>query len=481
MTDSRQTEKVLFSDLMELGDPEARRAFLDQVCRGNEGLRARLERLMAVAEEADEFFKARVLPPAKAKLVAAAVAAGARPTAEEPLGAEAQAETNVLIGRYRLLHRIGEGGCGVVYQAEQEQPLRRQVALKIIRLGMDTESVIARFEAERQALALMNHPNIANVLDAGTTESGRPYFVMELVHGPKITDYCDRNHLDTRERLDLFIQVCHAIQHAHQKGVIHRDVKPSNVLVTLHDGKPVPKVIDFGIAKATQGRLTDATLYTASDQFVGTPAYMSPEQADARLDVDTRSDIYSLGVLLYELLTGQTPFNSKELVEHGMDEMRRTLLEREPQPPSTLLTTLSNTQLISVATQHHAEVPQLISTLRGDLDWIVMKALEKDRQLRYETANGLAMDVERYLNNEPVVARPPTSLYRLRKLVRRNKLTFAAAGAVVLALLAGFGVSTMLFFKEREARRMAAAAEFKRSACVKRPMLCVNRLKRIKN
>src|SRR5450432_2777105 len=309
-------------------------------------------------------------------------------------------ESGDRIGNYKLLEQIGEGGCGVVYMAEQEQPVRRRVALKIIKLGMDTESVIARFGAERQALAMMEHPNIAKVLDAGATETGRPYFVMELVRGIPITEYCDSNKLSTRQRLELFIPVCRAVQHAHQKGIIHRDIKPSNVLVTMHDGVPVPKVIDFGIAKATEGRLTDATVYTAYEQIIGTPAYMSPEQAElSGLDVDTRSDIYSLGVLLYELLTGKTPFDGKELVKSGLEEMRRTLREKEPQRPSTILTTLHGTELKATAEHRHAEPPKLISLRRGDLDWIVMKALEKDRTRRYETANGLAMDIERYLNN----------------------------------------------------------------------------------
>jgi len=363
-----------------------------------------------------------------------------------------------LVGRYKLLQRIGEGGCGVVYMAEQEQPVRRRVALKIIKLGMDTKSVIARFDAERQALALMDHPNIARVLDAGATETGRPYFVMELVRGFKITEYCDQSNLDTRQRLDLFMQVCHAIQHAHQKGIIHRDIKPSNILVTLHDGRPVPKVIDFGIAKAIEGRLTEQTLFTAYEQLIGTPAYMSPEQAEmSGLDVDTRSDIYSLGVLLYELLTGKTPFNQKELMQSGLDEMRRKLREDEPQRPSTILTTLHGTELRATAEHRHAEPPRLISLLKGDVDWIVMKALEKDRTRRYETANGLAMDVQRYLNNEPVIARPPSRLYRLRKLVLRNQIVFVAGTAVALALLAGFGTSTWMFFKAEDARSNEAA------------------------
>jgi serine/threonine protein kinase len=357
------------------------------------------------------------------------------------------------IGPYKLLQKLGEGGCGVVYMAEQEKPVRRRVALKVIKLGMDTKNVIARFEAERQALALMDHPNIARVLDAGATETGRPYFVMELVRGVRITEYCDQNNFDTRQRLGLFIQVCHALQHAHQKGIIHRDIKPSNILVTHHDGVPVPKVIDFGIAKAIEGKLTEQTLFTAYEQLIGTPAYMSPEQAEySGLDVDTRSDIYSLGVLLYELLTGKTPFDQKEMMQSGVEGVRRTLREREPQRPSGILTTLHGTELSATAAHRHSDPPKLISLLKGDLDWIVMKALEKDRTRRYETANGLAMDVGRYLNNEPVVARPPSRRYRFQKLVRRNKIVFTAGALVLLSLLAGLGLSTWLFIREREAR-----------------------------
>ena len=333
------------------------------------------------------------------------------------------------------------------------------MALKIIKLGMDTRNVIARFEAERQALALMDHPNIARVLDAGATETGRPYFVMELVYGVKITDYCDQNRVSMRERLELFIQVCNAVQHAHQKGIIHRDLKPSNIMVTMHDGVPVPKVIDFGIAKATEQRLTDKTLFTSYAQLMGTPAYMSPEQMElSGLNLDTRSDIYSLGVLLYELLTGRTPFDTTDLLKLGVEELRRTICERDPLSPSAKLQTLNNEELTKTARRRHIEPPRLLSQLRGDLDWIVLKCLEKDRTRRYATANGLAMDIERYLNEEAVLARPPSQLYRLQKLVRRNRMVFLSGATAVAALLLGTITSTWLLIKEREALQSAVVA-----------------------
>jgi WD40 repeat protein len=361
------------------------------------------------------------------------------------------------MGRYRLVEQLGEGGMGVVYVAEQCEPIQRQVALKIIKLGLETRNVVARFEAERQALALMDHANIAKVLDAGATETGRPYFVMELVRGIPITAFCEQNRLATGARLDLFIQVCHAIQHAHQKGIIHRDIKPSNILVALQDGVPVPKVIDFGIAKATQRELTEQTLYTQFHQFFGTPAYMSPEQAElSGLDIDTRSDIYSLGVLLYELLTGSTPFDTTELLQAGLDEMRKIIQGRPPARPSTrLIQRLGRDAQSAIRSPH--------SAIESDLDWIAMKCLEKDRSRRYETANALALDIERHLKHEPVVARPPTIGYRLRKGFRRHKLGFCAVGAIGLTMALGMGVSTWQAVRatraEREQRRLRFCAQ----------------------
>jgi serine/threonine protein kinase len=450
MSARQKIEDAVFLSALDLPEPAARQEFLDRACAGDASLRATVEAMLADCEGAEKFF---AKSGATFQRVTAELAAGAP---AEPANRETAPDdqTGASVGPYKILQRLGEGGCGVVYMAEQAKPVQRRVALKIIKLGMDTKSVIARFDAERQALALMDHPNIARVLDAGATDTGRPYFAMELVRGFKITEYCDQNNLDTRQRLALFVQVCHAIQHAHQKGVIHRDIKPSNILVTLHDGVPVPKVIDFGIAKAIAGKLTEQTLFTAYEQLIGTPAYMSPEQAEmSGLDVDTRSDIYSLGVLLYELLTGRTPFDGQELVKSGLDKFRRMLREQEPQRPSGILTTLHGTELTATAAHRHAEPPKLISLLKGDLDWIVMKSLEKDRARRYETANGLAMDVQRYLHNEPVAARPPSRLYRFEKLVRRNRIVFASGAAVFLALAIGFGVSTVMFFREKEARR----------------------------
>jgi len=441
-------EVAVFNAALQLPAGQ-RAAYLDGACAGENALRLKIEALLRVHDEVGTFLE----NPTQEAGPSAAEKPG--PSGTIRISAPPIEQIGERIGRYKLLQQIGEGGCGVVYMAEQEEPVRRKVALKVIKLGMDTKHVIARFEAERQALALMDHPNIAKVLDAGATEAGRPFFVMELVRGIKITDYCDQNHLDTEARLKLFTQVCQAIQHAHQKGIIHRDIKPSNILVADHDGVPVPKVIDFGIAKATTDqRLTDKTLFTALEQFMGTPAYMSPEQARlSGLDIDTRTDIYSLGVLLYELLTGKTPFDAKDLLAAGLEEMRRTIREDEPKRPSTALSTMLAADLTTVARHRQSDAPKLVHLVRGDLDWIVMKALEKDRSRRYETANGLAMDLRRHLGNEPVNASPPSSLYRLQKAIRRNKGAFAAAAVIAVVLLIGVVVSTSQAIRASRAER----------------------------
>ena len=443
-------EELLFQLALTKSTSE-RAEFLDRECGADKALRARLEALLAAHDAPDEL-SPKDKPAAKA-------------TMKLDLSDAPDEAVGQTLGRYKLMERLGEGGCGVVYVAEQTQPVRRRVALKVIKLGMDTKAVVARFEAERQALAMMDHPNIAKVLDAGTTEVGRPYFVMELVRGIRITDYCDQNNLSTNERLDLFIKICQAIQHAHQKGIIHRDIKPSNILVTLHDGVPVPKVIDFGIAKATEGRLTDATVYTQLHQFIGTPAYMSPEQAEmSGLDIDTRSDIYSLGVLLYELLAGSTPFDGQELMSLGIDAMRKTIREKEPVRPSTRFATLKAEDLTTTARRRSADSAKLMNQLKGDLDWIVMKCLEKDRTRRYETANGLAFDLKRHLNNEPVLARPPSMAYKFQKAYRRNKLVFAAGAAVSVALFLGIIVSASQAIRATHAKRVALDAQAQESA-----------------
>ena len=364
------------------------------------------------------------------------------------------------LGNYKLLQKIGEGGFGVVWMAEQEEPVRRRVALKVIKPGMDTAEVIARFKAERQALALMDHPNIAHVFDAGATEAGRPYFVMELVRGVPITRYCDENRMPAEARLGLFVSVCQAVQHAHQKGVIHRDLKPSNILITLHDGVPVPKIIDFGIAKATGARLTDKTLFTQFHAFVGTPVYTSPEQMEmSGLDVDTRSDIYGLGVLLYELLTGRPPFDPDALAKSGLEAMRRTIREVDPPHPSYRLGTLSAADRASIAHQRGTEVTKLALLLRGDVDWIVMHCLEKDRTRRYDTAAALAADIQHHLRSEPITARPPSELYRIGKFVRRHRVGVAAVVTIALLLVGGLVASSTLFVRERAARERAVVAE----------------------
>ena len=369
--------------------------------------------------------------------------------------------SGAVVGRYRLVHRIGEGGMGEVWLAEQSEPIRRQVAVKVIRAGMDTERIVDRFEAERQALALMDHAAIATVFDAGTTPDGRPFFAMEHVKGEPITKYCDRHRLSTRERLQLFVRVCEGVQHAHQKGIIHRDLKPSNVLVTIQDDRPAPKIIDFGVAKATAQQLSERKLFTELGVLVGTPEYMSPEQAEmGGLDVDTRTDVYALGVLLYEMLTGTLPFASQELRQGGYAGIQRIIREQDPPRPSTRITA-PDTDAAAVARNRQSEPRRLLHELRGDLDWITMRAIEKDRTRRYPTANALAADVERHLRDEPVSAGPPSGAYRARKLYRRHRAAFLAAGAVLLALLAGVVGTTWAL-----ARAAAEAGEAKRQAAI---------------
>jgi len=438
MDGERPDEKTIFNEAAEIQSPEQRKSYLDKACGDDAELRSAVEELLRLHDANRRFLEVPVL--------AAMDTVHTSPVSEGP---------GDVIGRYKLLEQIGEGGFGVVYMADQLEPVRRRVALKIIKLGMDTKVVITRFEAERQALAMMEHPNIARVLDAGATETGRPYFVMELVKGIPITQYCDQNDLSTSQRLDLFTQVCSAVQHAHQKGIIHRDIKPTNVLVTLYDGEPVPKVIDFGIAKAMGRPLTDRTLFTAFGKFVGTPQYMSPEQAAlSGVDVDTRSDIYCLGVLLYELLTGTTPFEADTLRSAAYDEICRIIREVEPPKPSTRISTMGD-RATEVAKHRDTEPAALGKLIRGDLDWIVMKALEKDRTRRYETPTGLAQDIQRHLSEEPVIAGPPSAAYRLRKFVRRNRLAVTAGALVVASLVLGLSLATVGFVRASRERAEA--------------------------
>ena len=423
MNEPKQSDLEIFNDTLALPEPQ-RAAYLLEVCAKDAPLREKIESLLAVSNDDSGGFDHFSLKPSQPCSMPG------------PVG-----ETRESIGRYKLLKKIGEGGCGVVYVADQQEPVKRRVALKVIKAGMDTKSVIARFGAERQALAMMDHPNIAKVFDAGSTENGRPYFVMELVWGKRITEFCKENNLSVPSRLELYIQVCQAVQHAHQKGIIHRDLKPSNILVSQIDGVSIPKIIDFGIAKAMSGRLTENTVFTAVEQFIGTPAYMSPEQAlITSEDIDTRSDIYSLGVLLYELLTGKPPFDNHELLTAGLDEMRRIIREVEPPRPSRL----------SLAT-HQLSLP-------SDLDWIVMKCLEKDRSRRYESASALALDLQRHLNSEPVLARPLTAAYRFQKLVRRHRTVSMAVTLVTLAVVLAAIISTLSLLRERAGRERERAA-----------------------
>jgi serine/threonine protein kinase len=436
----------LFHEARSL-DPSDRASFLDDACGSALDVREEVESLLA---HSDRGTSAVYLGTDDDTPEITIVDRG--PVKEGP---------GTWIGPYKILQKIGEGGFGVVYMAEQNKPVQRRVAVKIIKLGMDTKQVIARFEAERQALAMMDHPNIARVLEAGATETGRPYFVMELVKGIPINEYCDQGKLSTRQRLELFMDVCRAVQHAHQKGVIHRDLKPSNVLVTLHDTKPVPKVIDFGIAKATSHRLTEKTLFTEFRYFIGTPEYMSPDQAEiCGLDVDTRTDIYSLGVLLYELLTGTPPFDPETLRSSGYGEIQRIIREVEPPKPSTRLVTLARDGS-TVGKYRRAEPGPLSKLMKGDLDWIVMKAMEKDRTRRYQSASEFTADLERFLHGQPVMAGPPSVGYKFRKFVQRHRVSVAAAVVIVAALVVGFSAATVGFVQARqEARRSQQIADF---------------------
>ncbi len=450
MDPRRELEDTLYYAALQL-QGTARQVFLDQACVDNPSLRAALDELLATQQDAEELLKhgddaLSLFPEDKDALI------------RDLASAVSESGHGEQIGPYRIVSRLGEGGHGTVYRAEQDEPVRREVALKVIKPGMDTRRVLARFAAEQQTLALMEHPNIARVLDAGTTPAGRPYFVMELVRGERITDYCDHRRLDLPHRLHLFLLVCGALRHAHQKGVIHRDIKPSNVLVAdSADGPPLLKVIDFGIAKAIAERPGTSSLTTGHEQLMGTPAYMSPEQADSLAqDVDTRSDVYSLGALLHELLTGCPPFDPAELARLPTDRLRSLLHEREPTRPSLLLARLAPETLARFAQNRSTEAHRLPGLLHGDLDWIVLKTLEKDPARRYETVNALIADLRRHLGNEPIDARPTSRLYRLGKLVRRNRVSFAAGTAVVLALLAGTVTSTWLLLREREARREQA-------------------------
>ncbi len=444
------TEETLFHLALEKRSPEERAAFLHQACAGQPALRAAVEALLQAHEERGSFLD----QPVAGEMGATSDLPAGRVVREEDLVPSSPEGPGTRIGPYKLLQQLGEGGMGTVFLAEQEEPVRRRVALKIIKAGMDSAHVIARFEQERQALALMDHPNIAKVLDAGTTASGRPFFVMELVKGVPFTKYCDQEHLTPSERLELFVPVCQAVQHAHQKGIIHRDLKPSNVMIALYDGRPVPKVIDFGVAKATGQKLTERTLFTEVGQVVGTLEYMAPEQAELNnLDIDTRADIYALGALLYELLTGSTPFTRKELQRAAFTEMLRMIREVEPPKPSTRLS--SSDELPNIAAKRKLEPRRLTRLVHGDLDWIVMKCLEKERNRRYQTANGLALDLQRYLADEPVLAGPPSVGYRVRKFVRRHRGRVIAAALLLLALVGGMIGTTAGLVEARRQEHLA--------------------------
>jgi serine/threonine protein kinase len=438
--------KTIFASALEIESDEARRVYLDQACGADSALRRELDTLLTAYQAAPAFF------------------ARAAPTVNKAGTPVDVAGTDTQVGPYTLREQLGEGGMGVVYVAEQSEPVKRKVALKIIKPGMDSQQVIARFEAERQALAMMDHPNIARIIDAGTTDAGRSYFVMELVYGIPITEYCDERRLSTNERLGLFVKVCRAVQHAHQKGVIHRDLKPSNVLVGTIDGEAIPKVIDFGVAKAAGPQLTGKPVYTQFSQIVGTPLYMSPEQAELGVaDVDTRSDVYALGVVLYELLTGNTPFDNETLKHAGFDEMRRIIREDEPPQPSAMVSTLRAEALSTVSQRRGCDPRKLSDSLAGELDWLAMKALEKDRNRRYDSASALAADIQRYLDGEAIEACPPSRMYRWRKLARRHKVALVTATAVLATLLLGIAGTTWQAWRATANRILAESEREKAS------------------
>ncbi len=446
MAEKPRDIEAIYSAAIKKGSGQERSEYLDEVCGDDHALRARIEALLNASEEVGDFLEPPTLNPD--------ITLNDSPMTEVP---------GTVIDRYKLLEKIGEGGMAVVYMAEQQEPIRRKVAMKIIKLGMDTEQVIARFEAERQALAMMDHPNIARVIDAGATETGRPYFVMELVKGISITEYCDKNKLSTPQRLDLFISVCNAVEHAHQKGVIHRDLKPSNVMVTLQDGTPLPKVIDFGISKATNQRLTEKTLFTRYSQLVGTPEYMSPEQAEmSTLDIDTRTDVYSLGVLLYELLAGALPFDPERLRSAGFAEIQKTITEEEPPKPSTRLSSLGE-EAEEVAKRRGTHADVLVKRLRNELEWIPLKAMRKERARRYRSPSELADDIRNYLDGAPLIAGPESTLYRLKKSIHRNRTLMTGIAAVLAVLIAGIVVSTVLAISadryRAEAERQASISQ----------------------
>ena len=443
MTESGEIEEMMLRASAEFADPDERTRFLDWTCRGDEALRTRLDKLWAIQGDSERFFDFKPF-----EIDAPALT-------EIPDMIDDSGEIGLRIGRYRLIRRLGEGGCGVVYQAEQETPVKRQVALKLVRMGLDHEQVIARFEMERQALAMMDHPGIARVLDAGATPTGRPFFVMQWVTGEPITEFCEKNRLSIRQRLELFIRICHAIQHAHQKGVIHRDIKPSNVLASFHDGVPLPKVIDFGIAKANGGGLPDPD--GEQEVILGTPNYMSPEQGlRGGLDVDTRTDIFSLGVLLCEILTGKTPFGAAETLTLHNADLPHAIAKRQPKTPSAILNECPPAELSKLAAARRCKPRDLVRLVRGDLDAIVMMCLQTSRQYRYDTASGLATDIQRHLDDKLVAARTSGRRDLLVKLLRRNRLAFAVGGVAFFTLASGFGTSTWLFFREAEARREQA-------------------------